>query len=315
MIKLFQTLKMIHKKPRHFVDLYNIDTDSINQILNLAHKIKEVNNYSTKLRSKVLSMIFEKPSTRTRVSFEVGMKQLGGEVVTLDQADTQLGRGESLQDTIKVISQYADIIMYRGSDQKRLDNILSVSEVPIINGLTDISHPCQIMADIMTLQEVFASIEGLNISWIGDGNNVCNSWIEVNKHFNFNMTICTPKDFKPDMKIFKNIKKLGKKIIYSDIPEEAADNSNIIITDTWVSMGSKDTDMREKKFRKYQVNSDLMKLANDESYFMHCMPAHRGKEVTNDVIDGRKSLVFQEAQNRLHVQKAILLWCLNQDFS
>ncbi len=300
---------------RHFVDLYSIDTESIKLILNLAHKIKEVDSHSQKLKSRVLSMIFEKPSTRTRVSFEIGMKQLGGDVVTLDQADTQLGRGESIQDTIKVISQYADIIMYRGSEHERLDEIIKVAKVPIINGLTNTSHPCQIMADIMTLQEVFASLNKINVSWIGDGNNVCNSWMESCKHFNFNLTICTPTRFKPDMRIFEDIKKLGKNITYHNDPKKAAKDANVVVTDTWLSMGSKVTESREEIFSKFQINRSLMKLTNSKSYFMHCMPAHRGKEVTNEVIDGKKSLVFQEAYNRLHVQKAILLWCLKKEFS
>lgn len=306
---------MVKKTPRHFVDLFSIDSPTILQILNLAHKIKEVDSYSEKLRKKVLTMIFEKPSTRTRLSFEIGMKQLGGDVVTLDQADTQLGRGESIQDTIKVISQYADIIMYRGSDQNRLDKIVSVAEVPIINGLTDTNHPCQIMADILTLQEVFTSLEKINISWIGDGNNVCNSWIEVCKHFNFNLTVCTPSEFKPNLKTLEKVKKLGKNVNYTHNPKKAALNANVIITDTWLSMGDKETSSRKDIFKSFQVNSSLMKLTNSNSFFMHCMPAHRGQEVTDEVIDGKKSLVFEEAHNRLHIQKAILLWCLNKEFN
>ena len=306
---------MVKKTLRHFVDLFSIDSPTILQILNLAHKIKEVDSYSEKLRKKVLTMIFEKPSTRTRLSFEIGMKQLGGDVVTLDQADTQLGRGESIQDTIKVISQYADIIMYRGSDQNRLDKIVSVAEVPIINGLTDTNHPCQIMADILTLQEVFTSLEKINISWIGDGNNVCNSWIEVCKHFNFNLTVCTPSEFKPNLKTLEKVKKLGKNVNYTHNPKKAALNANVIITDTWLSMGDKETSSRKDIFKSFQVNSSLMKLTNSNSFFMHCMPAHRGQEVTDEVIDGKKSLVFEEAHNRLHIQKAILLWCLNKEFN
>tara|TARA_B100000989_G_C19530406_1_gene469379 strand:- start:4619 stop:5539 length:921 start_codon:yes stop_codon:yes gene_type:complete len=306
---------MVKKTLRHFVDLFSIDSPTILQILNLAHKIKEVDSYSEKLRKKVLTMIFEKPSTRTRLSFEIGMKQLGGDVVTLDQADTQLGRGESIQDTIKVISQYADIIMYRGSDQNRLDKIVGVAEVPIINGLTDTNHPCQIMADILTLQEVFTSLEKINISWIGDGNNVCNSWIEVCKHFNFNLTVCTPSEFKPNLKTLEKVKKLGKNVNYTHNPKKAALNANVIITDTWLSMGDKETSSRKDIFKSFQVNSSLMKLTNSNSFFMHCMPAHRGQEVTDEVIDGKKSLVFEEAHNRLHIQKAILLWCLNKEFN
>ena len=254
-------------------------------------------------------MIFEKPSTRTRVSFEIGMKQLYGEVITLDQDDTQLGRGESIEDTIKVISKYVDVIMYRGSSQDRLNEIVYASDVPIINGLTDKSHPCQIMADLMTLEEKYKSLDGLNIVWIGDGNNVCNSWIHASKHFDFNLRICCPKGFFPRDEEIEG----GNNIQTYDDPLKALKNADVVVTDTWVSMGMVDEKKRLKKFKGFQVNEKLMSIAKSSSVFLHCLPAHRGNEVSAEVIDGKQSLVWVEAYNRLFVQKAILLWCLGVD--
>lgn len=306
LIKPCQNFKM-ERKIRHFLDLNLIDTKSIKELLNLGHRLKSSQSNLKFLEKKILAMIFEKPSTRTRISFEIGMKQLGGEVITLDQQDTQLGQGESIQDTIKVLSQYSDIIMYRGTAQKRLDDIVSVSNVPIINGLTDSSHPCQIMADIMTLEEKFDSLNDKNITWIGDGNNVCNSWIHACKHFDFNFRICTPIDFKPKFHSSKKIK-------FFEDPKEAVKGTNVVITDTWLSMGMKDQDQRLTKFKGFQVNEELMNFAKDDAVFLHCLPAHRGEEVTDDVIDNKNSLVWKEAFNRLHIQKAILLWSLYMDF-
>ncbi|MAY90965.1 MAG: ornithine carbamoyltransferase [Rickettsiales bacterium] len=298
---------------RHFLDIDLIDSDTIKHLINLGHKLKKTKKNKKFLHKKILGMIFEKPSTRTRLSFEIGMKELEGEVVVLDQNDTQLGRGESIQDTIRVMSKYVDLIMYRGFSEERLKQIVKSSEVPIINGLTDKSHPCQIMADLMTLEEKFSSLNDLTIVWIGDGNNVCNSWIHANKHFNFKLKIATPKGYEPDKKQIRNIKNLGKSIeIYND-PFEAVDNADVLITDTWVSMGMKDEVERKKKFKKFQVNEKLMSYAKKNAFFLHCLPAHRGNEVSAEVINGPQSLVWEEAHNRLHVQKAILLWCMYMD--
>ena len=296
------------KKIRHFLDIDKFSTDTIKKLLLASHKLKNEVFNNKNLLKKILVMVFEKPSTRTRLSFEIGMKQLHGEVVILDQNDTQLGRGESIKDTIRVISKYADIIMYRGSSEERLDEIVKVSEIPVINGLTDKSHPCQIMADIMTLEEKFKSIDGLKITWIGDGNNVCNSWIHASKHFNFNYNISCPKGFFPK----EDVTELSNVKIFDD-PLEAAKGADVIITDTWVSMGMVDEKERLEKFKGFQVNKSLMNLAKSDAVFMHCLPAHRGIEVADEIIDGPQSLVWQEAHNRLFVQKAILLWCLKMN--
>ena len=300
----------MNNKLKHFVDLDIIDSESIRQILNTGHRLKESKETKNYLQSKILSMIFEKPSTRTRISFEVGMKQLGGDVVTLDHADTQLGRGESIEDTIKVISQYVDIIMYRGSAESRLKEILSVSKVPVINGLTDESHPCQIMADIMTIEEHFRTLEGIEICWLGDGNNVCNSWIDSCKHFNFNLRICTPSQHKPKFSRIEKINKFNQNIKFFEQPIDAVKNANVLVTDTWSSMGTENSKKRIEKFKDFQVNTKLIKHANNNVVFLHCMPAHRGQEVSSEIMDGEKSLVFTEAYNRLFIQKSILLWCM-----
>ena len=300
----------MNNKLKHFVDLDIIDSESIRQILNIGHRLKESKESRNYLQNKILSMIFEKPSTRTRISFEVGMKQLGGDVVTLDHADTQLGRGESIEDTIRVISQYVDIIMYRGSAESRLNEILKVSKVPVINGLTDESHPCQIMADIMTIEEHFKTLEGIEICWLGDGNNVCNSWIDSCKHFNFKLRICTPTEHKPKFSRIEKINKYKQNIKFFEYPKDAVKNANVLVTDTWSSMGTENSTKRMEKFRDFQVNSKLIKYANKNVIFLHCMPAHRGQEVSSEIIDGEKSLVFTEAYNRLFIQKSILLWCM-----
>ena len=298
------------KKIKHFLNLNEISTRDIHKILIKSHMLKK--NYGkTKMKKKqILAMIFEKPSTRTRVSFEVGMKQLNGDVVILDPADTQLGRGESLQDTIKVLGKYVDVIMYRGSDEKVLYEMTQFSEVPIINGLTDTSHPCQILADIMTLQEKFTKVNNIKICWLGDGNNVCNSWIHACLHFDFNFSISCPKGFFPDESLIKETN-TNKIKIFED-PEQAVFNSDVIITDTWNSMGMQKDLKTLKKFKKFQINSSILKKTKKDTYFLHCLPAHRGQEVTDEIIDGKNSLVWDEAENRLYVHQSILLWCLDE---
>lgn len=253
-------------------------------------------------------MIFEKPSTRTRVSFEVGMKQMGGDVVVLDQNDSQLGRGESLNDTVKVLSRYVDVIMYRGKDEQNLYEISKVSSVPIINGLTDSSHPCQILADIMTLEEKFSDINKLNICWIGDGNNVCNSWIHLTKHYNFNLSISCPEGCFPNKNILEQFASAKLKIFSR--PVEAVLGADVIVTDTWVSMGMNQNLNRLKKFKKFQINTNLVNKTKRNTFILHCLPAHRGEEITNEIIDGKNSLVWEEAENRLYAHQSILSWCL-----
>ena len=298
------------KSFRHFLNLHEISKKDIELILKYSHRLKK--NYKTKQlkEKKILAIIFEKPSTRTKISFDVGMKLLNGDVVTLDHSDSQLGRGESLEDTMKVLSSYVDIIAYRGSDESKLYKLSEISTVPIINGLTDISHPCQIIADIMTLQEKFRSLNNLNLSWIGDGNNVCNSWIHASKHFDFNLRISCPPGNFPENKILKSFNS-GNVELFKN-PVEAALDADVLITDTWVSMGMKSNPKRLKNFEKFQINKDLLKKTGRKTYFLHCLPAHRGCEVTNEVIDGENSLVWAEAENRLYAHQSILLWCLKK---
>jgi len=299
------------KKIKHFLNLDEINTKQIEKILHVSRELKDSFKKRKLSKKKILAMIFEKPSTRTRVSFEVGMKQLNGDVVILDSADTQLGRGESLQDTIKVLCRYVDVIMYRGSDEKKMYEMTQFSDVPIINGLTNQSHPCQIIADIMTLQENFKSLKNLNLCWVGDGNNVCNSWIHSSMHFDFNLNICCPSGCFPKKELLKKIKNIGKIKIFNS-PTDAVKGVDVIITDTWLSMGMKKDSKRIKKFKNFQVNKELVSKTNRKTYFLHCLPAHRGEEVTDEIIDGEHSLVWDEAENRLFAHQSILLWCLEE---
>jgi ornithine carbamoyltransferase len=254
-------------------------------------------------------MIFEKPSTRTRVSFEAGMQQLGGNVIVLTQNDTQLGRGETIADTARVLSRYVDVIMIRTSDPAKLHELAENATVPVINGLTDHSHPCQVMADLMTFEEHRGPVEGKIFAWSGDGNNVANSWVQAAAQFGFTLRIACPKDLAPLAQTVAWARQKGADLQITENPEEAADGADCVMTDTWVSMGHQARD-RHNLLAPFQVNRKLMARAKPSAVFMHCLPAHRGEEVTADVIDGPQSIVWDEAENRLHVQKGILAWCL-----
>jgi ornithine carbamoyltransferase len=293
---------------KHFLNIDEISSEEILKIIKTSHKLKKNYGKIYLKKKKILGMIFEKPSTRTRVSFEVGIKQMGGDVVVLDQNDSQLGRGESLNDTVKVLSRYVDVIMYRGKEEKKLYEISKVSTVPIINGLTDKSHPCQILADVMTLEEKFSNVNKLNLCWVGDGNNVCNSWIHLTKHYNFNLAISCPEGCFPDQRILKQFSNDNLKVFSN--PNEAVEGADVVITDTWVSMGMDQNLNRLKKFKKFQLNSKLVNKTKKKSFILHCLPAHRGEEITNEIIDGKNSLVWDEAENRLYTHQSILLWCL-----
>lgn len=258
----------------------------------------------------MLAMIFDKPSTRTRVSFDVGMRQLGGETIVLSGSEMQLGRGETIADTARVLSRYVDAIMIRTTEHLRLQELAEHATVPVINGLTDSTHPCQIMADVLTVEEKLGTCEGKKIAWTGDGNNVLNSLIEASSVFKYNLDIAVPKGHEPDEVFVKKAREKGAKITLCNDASAVAKDADCIITDTWASMGSEENASGHNTFMPYQVNEELMSLANDEAIFMHCLPAHRGEEVTDEVIDGAKSVVFDEAENRLHAQKAILAWCL-----
>ena len=262
------------------------------------------------LLGRTLAMIFEKPSTRTRISFEVAMTELGGSAIYLDAKSMQMGRGETIADTAKVLGRYLDGIMIRASKHETLLEMAKHSKIPVINGLTDISHPCQILADIMTFEEKLGDIENKTISWVGDGNNMANSWIHASKIFNFKLRLACPSVRLPDENIVKWAKDNGANIKIMNDPMEACKDSNAILTDTWISMGDENTVNPEKIFNNFQVNDKLFEVAADDAIFMHCLPAHRGQEVSSEIIDGPRSVVWDEAENRLHIQKAILSWAI-----
>jgi len=301
---------------KSFVNLADIDKKDLRRIIDFAKKRKQEDKKDVesrkRLKGKTLIMIFEKKSLRTRISFELAMKQLGGELLTLNLKDSHYGNGgESIHDTAKVISQYGDIVMMRANDHKNFSKFQKNLNIPIINGLTNISHPCQIMADIMTFEELKGPIKNRKIAWLGDGNNVVYSLIEASVKFNFELTIASPKKFQPDKKILNWAKNKNKKIFITKDPKEAANMADCIMTDKWISMGDKSNKSNKKKLLKpYQVNNKIMNLAKSDAIFMHCLPANRGEEVTNEVIDGKKSAVWLEALNRMHVQKSIIEWCL-----
>ena len=256
-------------------------------------------------------MIFERPSTRTRVSFDVGMRQLGGESIMLTGAEMQLGRGETIADTARVLSRYVDAIMIRILNHDALLELAAHATVPVINGLTRRSHPCQVMADLMTYEENRGSIEGKTVAWTGDDNNVLASWAHAAERFKFNLNIATPPELSPKKPMRDWIKATGAPIMLGTDPEAAVRGADCVVTDTWVSMGDKEGEHRHNVLKPYQVNAKLMSLAKPDALFMHCLPAHRGEEVTDEVIDGPQSVVFDEAENRLHAQKGILAWCFD----
>ena len=297
---------------RHFLDLDRFDTETLRRILDLGAAYKRGDQPFGKdkpLSGRVLAMIFEKPSTRTRVSFETGMKQLGGDTIVLSKGDTQLGRGETIADTARVLSRYVDAIMIRTDDPDKLAQLSDYASVPVINGLTDDTHPCQVMADIMTFTEHRGALDGKVVAWTGDGNNVAASWIQAAAHFNFELRLACPPELMPDAKVVDWARSKGANLLIGSDAQAAVKGSHLVITDTWVSMGCPDTD-RHQMLSPYQVNEALMATAADDALFMHCLPAHRNEEVTDAVMDGPQSVVWDEAENRLHVQKGILTWCL-----
>ncbi len=288
-------------KKRDFLDLDAIDAKTLCKIIDHARDLKKKNKKL--LEGKTLAQIFEKPSTRTRVSFEVGMQQLGGNVVTLNSNDMQLGRGETIADTARVLSRFVDIIMLRAYSHNTLLELAEHSTVPVINGLTDHSHPCQIMADILTFEERLGNIKGKKIAWVGDWNNVLVSWIHAAEKFAFDLHIACPKELVQATS--------GKHLKFCESPAECVKDVDCVVTDTWTSMGDKNPDLRRNLLVNYQVDEKLMALAKKDAIFLHCLPAHRGEEVSAAVIDGKQSAVWDEAENRLHAQKAIMVWCLD----
>jgi ornithine carbamoyltransferase len=262
------------------------------------------------LKGKTLAMIFDRPSTRTRVSFDVAMRQLGGESITLTGQEMQLGRGETIADTARVLSRYVDGIMIRTLEHENLLELARHATVPVINGLTHRSHPCQVLADVMTFEEHRGSIRGKTVAWSGDANNVLVSWVHAADRFEFRLRVASPPELKPKKWLMDWIKASSADIRVGSDPEEAVKGADCVVTDTWVSMGDRDGARRHNLLKRYQVNARLMGRARPDAIFMHCLPAHRGEEVSADVIDGPQSVVFDEAENRLHAQKGILAWCL-----
>jgi ornithine carbamoyltransferase len=296
---------------RNFIDLDRFDTATLRHILSLGSACKrgELPFGPKPLDGRLLAMIFEKPSTRTRVSFEAAIRQLGGAGIVLSPADTQLGRGESIADTARVLSRYVDAIMIRTDRPTKLAELAAHATVPVINGLTDTSHPCQVLADVMTFEEHRGSIEEKIVAWSGDGNNVAASWIQAAAHFRFEMRLACPAELMPPPSVVDEARGRGARIKLTIDPVDAVTGADCVLTDTWLSMGFREEN-RQALLAPYQVNEALMAHAKPEAVFMHCLPAHRGEEVTAGVIDGPQSVVWDEAENRLHVQKGVLLWCL-----
>ncbi len=301
---------------RHFLDLDEIDAKTLRRIIDTAHAMKKAGKrVPAKLKPKgiaddVLVMIFEKPSTRTRVSFDIAMRQLGGQTIMLNQNDLQLGRGESIADTARVLSRYADAIMIRANSHRTLLDLAAHATVPVINGLTDKTHPCQIMADIMTFEESVGPIKGRTVAWVGDGNNVAASWMQAAAKFGFELRVACPAELAPSDAIVDWVRREKASVSIMTDPVKAVRGVDCIVTDTWVSMGDTDGARRKQLLKPYAVDAALMAKAAKGAIFMHCLPAYRGNEVTEEVLDGPQSVVFDEAENRLHAQKAILAWCL-----
>lgn len=304
---------------QHFLDLSALDAGTLRDLLDRSHAMKarfldDRAAFRQTAPGRVMAMMFAKPSTRTRVSFDVAMRQLGGETIVLNSGEMQLGRGETIADTARVLSRYVDVIMLRTTDHAQLLDMAEHASVPVINGLTNYSHPCQVFADIMTFEENLGPVSGRTIAWIGDANNnVATSWVQAAGKFGFTLSIACPKIYSPSPELVAEANAQGGSIRLSEAPEEAIMGADCVLTDVWVSMGDQDAERRARLFKDYQVSAELMKNAAPHAIFMHCLPAQRGQEVTADVIDGAQSVVFDEAENRMHAQRAILAWCLRAE--
>jgi len=294
---------------RHFLDLDQFDNAALRGILDLGIAYKN-GRRDRPLAGKTLAMIFEKPSTRTRVSFEVATRQLGGDTIFLDAVDTQLGRGETVADTARVLSRYVDAIMIRTTASRKLEELVQHATVPVINGLTDASHPCQLMADVMTLQEQKGPLAGKIVAWSGDANNVAASWVHAAVRFGFALRLACPEELNPPRRLIAWAQQEGGQVDLTANPAEAVAGADCVVTDTWISMGVEASVNRHNLLAPYRVDEQLMARAKPDAIFMHCLPAKRGQEVTDSVIDGPQSVVWDEAENRLHAQKGILAWCL-----
>ncbi|HXZ17827.1 MAG TPA: ornithine carbamoyltransferase [Roseiarcus sp.] len=308
----------VQSAPRHFLSLLDLSSGELRRILEMSSEIKRtrvkgVVSEWRPLAGKTLAMIFDRPSTRTRVSFDVGMRELGGETIMLTGDEMQLGRGETVADTARVLSRYVEAIVARILSQDELFEMAAQATVPVINGLTKQSHPCQVMADILTFEEWKGPIRGCKIAWSGDCNNVLSSWIDASARFDFTLDVACPPELQPSAERLAKARAAGARLRLGDDPYAAAEDAAAVISDCWVSMGDEDEGRRHNLLRPYQVNADLMKRAAPDAIFMHCLPAHRGEEVTDEVIDGPQSAVWDEAENRLHAQKGVLAWCLGVD--
>lgn len=305
---------------RNFIDIWQLEAAELREILDLAHKMKRARagwpkgrvDADASLSGHTLAMIFEKSSTRTRFSFDMAMTQLGGSSIIATAADMQLGRGETVEDTARVLSRYVDAVMIRANQHADVETFAEAASVPVINGLTDRSHPCQIMADLMTLEEHGVTLQGARLAWVGDGNNVCSSLIHAAPKFGYSLAIGTPDRYAPDEEDVILAREEQGRIDLFDTAEDAVAGADAVFADTFVSMGDADAGERLAELDPYAVTEELMDLAEADAKFMHCLPAHRGEEVDAEVIDGPNSLVWDEAENRLHAQKAILRWCLSK---
>jgi len=298
-------------QPKHFLKLSDLSASELRRVLARAHELKaeyRERRMRQSLPQRVLAMVFEKSSTRTRVSFETAMAQLGGHAIFIAPGDSQLGRGEPVEDTARVLSRMVDCIMVRTHQHGRIERFAAHSSVPVINGLTDSHHPCQLLADLQTFEEVRGPITGRKVAWIGDGNNVCNSYIEAAMRLDFTLHVACPDGYAPDAGLLRTA---GDRVVVTGDPSAAAHQADLVVTDVWASMGQEqEAQQRAEAFRGFQVHGALMKRASREALFMHCLPAHRGEEVAAEVIDGPQSVVWEEAGNRLHSQKALLEFLL-----
>ncbi|AUC54316.1 ornithine carbamoyltransferase [Sagittula sp. P11] len=304
----------------HFLDIHKTDKDALRGIIDNARAVKDARKGKPKvepddelpLKNRMVALIFEKPSTRTRTSFDVGVRQMGGQTMVLSGSDMQLGHGETIADTARVMSRYVDMIMIRTFDESVLEEMAEYASVPVINGLTDRTHPCQIMADVMTFEEHRGPIAGKKVVWCGDGNNVCASFLHAAGQFGFDLTFSGPVQLDPEPEFVGWARQQGSKITIERDPAKAVEGADLVIADTWVSMHDAQSarERRHNMLRPYQVNAALMAHAKDDALFMHCLPAHREEEVTSEIMDGPHSVIWDEAENRLHAQKAIMRWCV-----
>ncbi len=304
----------------HFLDIHKTGAAELRGMIDQARAMKEARKGLPKgapdaeqpLKDHIVALIFEKPSTRTRVSFDVGVRQMGGQTLVLSSADMQLGHGETIADTARVLSRYVDLIMIRTFEEEKLLELAKHATVPVINGLTDRTHPCQIMADILTFEEHHGPIKGKKVVWTGDGNNVAASFLHAAGQFGFDLTFAGPEQLDPEPEFVEFARAKGVKVEIDRNAAKAVEGADLVVADTWVSMHDKDATARHNLLQPYQVNAELMAHAKPDALFMHCLPAHRGEEVTDEVMDGPQSVIFDEAENRLHAQKAIMRWCLGK---